>query len=411
MKLVLVSQWYPPEQAPIGYMVRELAQAMIARGHEVTVITGFPNHPSGNVFGGYRKQWCLKEKVDGIDIWRMYLYTAPNPGKLSRILTFLSFTFTSAWALLAHSRYDLIFAVFQPLSVGVTLPLIAMLKRSRLILNIQDLHPDVPIELGLIRNPLLVRMLRWVERFGYCSANGLAVICEQFKTHCVARGAKNVDVAVIPNWIDLDEIVPGDRNNQFKESLGLSPEHVVILYAGTVGLVSGAEIALHAASLLEKELPEVRLVFVGEGPALGGLKEYAQQNGMANVLFAPFQPREKLSEVQAIADISLVSLRRGKGRASVPSKVLGYMAAARPVIASVDGDSETAALVVQSNCGMVVEPGNNAALAGAIVHLIGDRQQMIRLGSNGRHFLEANYRKEKITGQYVDFFEDIVGRG
>jgi len=411
MKVVLLSQWYPPEQAPIGYMIRELAQAMITRGHEVTVITGFPNHPSGKVFGGYRKQWCLRENVDGIDILRMYLYTAPNPGKLSRILTFLTFTLTSAWALFTHSRYDLIFAVFQPLSVGVTLPLVARVKNARLILNVQDLHPDVPIELGLIRNPLLIRVLRWVERFGYSSASGLAVICEQFKKHCIDSGAKDGDVAVIPNWIDLDEIKPGDRNNRFREALGLSPEHVVVLYAGTVGLVSGAEIALHAAQLFEKELPEARLVFVGEGPALADLKQYARENAMSNVLFAPFQPREKLSEVQAIADVSLVSLRRGKGRASVPSKVLGYMAAARPVIASVDSDSETATLVGQSNCGMVVEPESSVALAATIVHLLKDRPQMIRLGSNGRNFLEENYRKEKITGQYVDFFEDILGRG
>lgn len=410
MKIVLLTQWYPPEQAPIGYMIRELAQAMIDRGHQVTVITAFPNHPTGRVFGGYRKQWRLKEIVDGVALWRMTLYTSPNPGKISRILSFISFTLTSAWALLVHPRCDLIFAVFQPLSVGVTLPPLARLKGAKLVLNVQDLHPDAPIELGLIRNPLLVRVLRWVERFGYRSASGLAVICDQFKKHCVLRGAREDDVAVIPNWIDIDEIRPGDRDNPFRAALGLSPEHVVVLYAGTVGLVSGAEVALQAARAIEDRHPEMRLVFVGEGPALDGLKEYAQRNGMKNVIFAPFQPREVLPQVQAIADISLVSLRRGKGRASVPSKVLGYMAASRPVIASVDSDSETASLVLKSGCGQVVEPEDGEALAEAISGLVDDRSARMRLGSNGRRYLEENFQRSTVTARYAEFFEGIVGR-
>lgn len=410
MKIVLISQWYPPEQAPIGYMIRDLAQALIARGYEVTVITGFPNHPSGTVFEGYRKKWLLKEKVDGVNLRRMYLYTTSNPGRLSRIMSFLTFTFSSAWALLTHPRHDLVFAVFQPLSVGFYLPFITKLRGSKLILNVQDLHPDVPIELGLVRNSKIIAILRWVERYGYRSASGLAVICEQFKQHCIARGAYDSNVAVIPNWIDLDEISPGVRNNRFRESLGLTPDNFVILYAGTVGLVSGAEIALQAASMLENELPKMRFVFVGEGASLAAIKDHVRQAGLTNVLFAPFQPRERLSEVQAASDISLVSLRKGKGRTSVPSKVLGYMAAARAVIASVDGDSETAILVRQSNCGVVVEAENGASLARAITALASNHQQRIDFGFNGRRYIEGHYSKSSITDQYIKYFEAIVGR-
>lgn len=410
MKIVFLTQWYPPEQAPIGYMIRELAQTMIERGHQVTVITAFPNHPTGKVFGGYRKQWRLKELVSGVALWRMYLYTSPDRGKFSRILSFVSFTLSSAWALLVHPRCDLIFAVFQPLSVGLTLPPVARLKRAKLVLNVQDLHPDAPIELGLIRSPLLVRILRWIERFGYRSANGLAVICDQFKKHCVERGARESGVAVIPNWIDIDEIRPGDRVNPFRTSLGLSPEHVVVLYAGTVGLVSGAEVALRAARALEEQHPEMRLVFVGEGPALDGLKMFVQREGVQNVIFAPFQPREILPQVQAVADISLVSMLRGKGKASVPSKVLGYMAAARPVIASVDGDSETASLVLKAGCGLVVEPEDGEALARAISNLVENREQCRQLGSKGRRYLEENFHRTTVTAKYAEFFEGLVER-
>lgn len=408
MKLVLVSQWYPPEHAPIGFMVRELAQSLAERGHDVTVITGFPNHPRGEIFGGYKKRWRLDESDDGVKVWRVWLFTKRNPGRLARIIGFLSFTLTSALALLMHRQTDLIFGVFQPLSVGVTLPFLAKLKGARLVLNVQDLHPDVPIELGLIRNPLLISVLREVERSSYCAVDGLAVISEAFKEHCVAKGARVSNVAVIPNWIDSEEIRPGERLNSFRSEMGISSDDVVVLYAGTIGMVSGAEVVLSAAARLEKVQSGIRFVFVGEGPALPGLKAGAAALALGNVHFAPFQPRERLAEVQAMADISLVTLKRGKGRTSVPSKVLGYMAAARPVVASVDGDSETARLVSGAGCGVVVEPDDDNALANAIQRLAASAQDRYRMGMSGRDFLEVNYRKETVTQRYADFFERIM---
>jgi colanic acid biosynthesis glycosyl transferase WcaI len=410
MRVVLLSQWYPPEQAPIGYMIQDLAQSLVAKGHNVTVITGFPNHPSGIVFGGYRKQWCLEENVGGVKIRRLYLCTSPSRGKIRRVITFLSFTMTSAYALLVHPRYDLIFAVSQPLSVGFTLPILAKIRNAKLILNVQDLHPDVPIELGLISNPLLIRGLRFIEKYGCQSADGLAVICDKFRTHCVQLGAKEDSVAVIPNWIDLEEIKPGSRYNSFRSEMGLLPEHIVVLYAGTIGLVAGAKIVLDVALLVRNKAPNLRFVFVGEGLAVAQLRAFVEINSLTNVLFAPFQNRDILSDVQAIADVSIVTLLRGKGRVSVPSKVLGYMAAARPVIASVDTDSETASLVTHSGCGLVIEPENVAALARAIITLTGDGDLMTLLGNKGRRYLEDCYQKDKITGQYIKFFEEIVGR-
>ena len=409
MNIVLVSQWFPPEQAPIGYMMRELAGALAARGHDVTVITGFPNHPGGVVFGGYKKQWLLNEMDDRFAVKRVWSFTRRNPGKSSRILGFLSFTISSALALLAQSRVDLIFAVFQPLSIGITLPLLAKLKGAKLILNVQDLHPDVPIELGLIRNPVLIGLLRGVERLGYRTADGLAVICEAFEKHCIAKGPPKA-VAIIPNWIDADEVRPGKRQNDFRSEMGISEENIVVLYAGTIGMVSGAEVVLRSAVQIQREQPKIRFVFVGEGPALPELKEEVARLGLCNVLFAPFQPRERLSEVQAMADISLVTLRQGKGRTSVPSKVLGYMAAARPVIAAVDGDSETALLIGRSRCGTQVQPGDAVALAKAISTFAANGELRCQLGSNGRQYLEEHYKKETVTDQYVRFFEEVVGQ-
>lgn len=388
-------------------MVKELAESLSAAGHDVTIITGFPNHPSGVVFGGYVKKWLLRERNEGVNIERVWLATSGNRSKLMRILSFLTFTMTSSLALLRQRKPDLIFAVFQPLSMGVTLPFLAKIKKARLVLNVQDLHPDVPIELGMIRNPFLIKILRSIERWGYAQANGLAVICDSFKTHCIARGAKPAQVAVIPNWIDLDEVKPAEKDNPFRRSLGLSSDHFVVLYAGTVGWVSGAEVMLEVAKSLQ-DLENVRIVFVGEGPVLPQLKQDAETQGIGNIIFAPFQPRNILSQVQGMADVSVVSLKKGKGRASVPSKVLGYMAAARPVLASVEPNSETARTVMQSGCGLVVDPEDPIQLADAIRRLHADPQSGVRLGKSGREFLEKNFSRTSVIDRYSTFFKSII---
>src|SRR5947207_7281838 len=197
-RLTIVSQWYPPEQAPFGRMMQELATRLAGAGWEVTVITGFPNHPTGVVQDGFTKQWVQEERAQrGVRLLRVWLATAARRSLSARLATFVSFTVTASWRLLREPRSDLVFAVLQPLSVGLTLPLIACLKGARLVLNVQDLHPDAQIRLGLIRNPWLIRMLKWLEAHAYLSCAALTVICEHFRRHVERHGGRPGRVCVI----------------------------------------------------------------------------------------------------------------------------------------------------------------------------------------------------------------------
>lgn len=406
-QIILISQWFPPEQAPIGFMIRELANDLAGAGWDVTVVTGFPNHPTGIVFGGYRKRWLLEEYVEGVRVWRVNLYTSRRRTPLRRVLTFLSFTLSSCLTIALRARPDVVFAVLQPLSVGVTLPMLKWLKGFRLVLNVQDLHPDVPIQLGLVRNPLLIRVLRAVERFAYRHADRLAVICDGFRRHCIERGARKEAVRVIPNWVDLDEIHPGASRTAFRASLGLGEDHFVVLYAGTIGYVSGAEVMVEVARVLGKD-SRIRVVFVGEGPLTSVLERAVKNANLENVIFVPFQPRDRLNDVQAAADISVVTLLPGKGKLSVPSKVLGYMAAARCVACAVDADSETAHLVSEARCGVVTAPGDPDALAGAILALKADGSRRDEMARNGRAYLERHLSRHTVTRQYISLFDDAL---
>lgn len=406
MRAYFVTQWFPPEHTPIGYMIRELAEETARNGWDVTVITGFPNHPQGAVFKGYRKALFQEEMIGNIRVWRVFLATSNKRSKLNRLLTFATFTLFSSLALLIRGKSGVIFAVLQPLSIGLLLPLVAKIQGSSLVFNVQDLHPDVPIQLGLIRNPLLIAILKRIEEFAYRSADGLAVICESFKAHCIDCGAAPKNIAVIENWIDVDEVRPSSRCNSFRTQTGCAENDFVVLYAGTIGLVSGAQVVIAAAEILS-DLEKIKFVFVGEGSLVVELKALAQTKNLGNVIFAPFQSREMLSQVQAIADISLVTLRIGAGEHSVPSKVLGYMAAGRAVIASVDEASETGLLIKQAACGVVIPPEDAAALAQTVRQMVDRDEERKTMGHSGRRYVENVFSRVAVTKRYISFFNSL----
>jgi len=414
--VTIVTAWYPPEVAPIGHMMRELAESLVEHGLRVDVVTSVPNHPRGILFTGWRNRVLqLEEPRPGLRVLRVGALLRPASaqdrprGKLHRILAYLAFTALVCLRAFWNVRPRVIFGVLQPLTIGPVLGLLARWRGARLVYNIQDLHPDAAVSLGLIRNALLIRMLLRIESQAYRRADALSVICEGFREHCVARGASAANVAVIPNWIDLDEVLPLTRPSALRSEIALPPGAFIALYAGTIGYVSGAQVVLEAAALLAGT-PDIHIVFVGDGPLVATLRSEADARKLTQVHFLPFQPRERLNDVQGLGDVSLVTLLHGHGRTSVPSKVLGYMAAARPVLAAVDADSETARVVRAAGAGIVTPAGDAAALADAIRRLYDDRELARSLGGSGRRHLETSQSKAAILDSYHALFARMLGR-
>jgi colanic acid biosynthesis glycosyl transferase WcaI len=253
---------------------------------------------------------------------------------------------------------------------------------------------------------VLIRLLRALESHAYRSCDGLTVICDAFRARVIERGAPAEKVEMIENWIDTDEIAPGARDNEFRRAAGCRPEDFLVLWAGTLGHVAGAEILLAAAEQLSANR-EIQFVIVGEGPALPTLQQTAASRGLANVHFMPFQPRERLPEVQSSADVSVVTLGRDFGEVSVPSKVLGYMAAGRPIVAAVPEESATAGIVRASGAGRVVPVADAAALAQAIRGYAADPQQAREDGRRGREYVVAHWSRARGTERYAALFARV----
>lgn len=412
--LLIVSAWFPPEPAPFGQMMYELARHLADHGLTVDVITSVPNHPHGVPYEGWRNRLLQEERpVPGLRVLRVGVLPRRASQRvrprstLLRALAFLWFTAASFVVAMWKTRPRAVFAVLQPLTLALPMLILAKAKRAGLVFNVQDLHPDALVALGLIRQAWLIRALRGVERMAYRYCDALAVISEGFRQHCLERGASADRVRVISNWIDLDEVRPDTAPSGLRARLGLQADDFVALYAGTIGLVSGAEVVLEAAALLQES--GVRFAFVGEGPLVPRLQAEARRRGLKNVGFLPFQPRELLGDVQSLGDVSLVTLLPGHGTTSVPSKVLGYLAAARPVVAAVDPDCETARFLLAARAGVVVPPGDARELADAIVALRSDRDGAQRMGEAGRRYLEERLAKERVLGLHEALLREVAG--
>lgn len=407
MHIFIITQWFPPEHAPIGQMMLELGSGLVEFGHKVTIFTGFPNHPYGRILGGYKKRLCQKEQINGVDVHRTWLYTSSKRTFLRRILTSLTFIFMTFWAALFRGRCDAIIAVLQPLTVGIVIPFLAKIKGAKTIFNLQDIHPDALSEIGIVRNKTAINLLRRLEYFSYKHSDRIAVICESFKKHIISKGILSDKVAIIENWVNPYEIKPGNRMNKFREKFYISENSFVVLYSGTVGYVSGVNIILSAAEILRNE-NDLLFVIVGDGPVLPALKKETEHKKITSIRFIPFQERSLLNDILSSADIALVTMQKSKGRFSMPSKVLAYMAAGRPIIASVDTGSPTAEQIKKSRSGIVVPAEDSDSIADAILHLRKFPESCLDFGRNGRLYIEKYLNAASAVEKYEALLKCVV---
>jgi colanic acid biosynthesis glycosyl transferase WcaI len=410
MHLLILTQVYPPEAHPTAVMVRELGEYLVERGHQVTVAAGYPHHPHGRVFGGYERRLLHRETAAGVRVIRGWHATSSRAGFSARAIVMASQALGTALAALGSNRPDVVLNVGLPLVGPLLAAAVARRFGAPLVSLIYDLYPDIAIETGRLRNPALVRASREVEAATYKLSDRIVVLSQGFKRNLMGKGVPPEKIGVVPVWLDSDEIHPLPRENPWRAANAIPAQARVVLYAGTIGLVSGAHVVLEAAAAL-KGRPEILFLLVGEGRVKDALQVEALDRNLVNVRFLPFQPRAALPYVQATADVSLVTLAPGRGRTSVPSKVVGYFAAGRPVVASVDEDSDTADAVRHAG-GVVVPPSDPDALARAICDLLDSTpEHREELGRASRRYFEGEYARSSVLERFQDLLETAANPG
>ena len=403
MKIVYLSQYFPPEMGAPAARVSELSRAWAAAGHEVTVVTGFPNHPTGIIPEGYRGKIALRERWEGVDVLRTWVYATPNRGVAKRTLSFLSFA-ASAVAIGAIDREvrraDVVVATSPQFFCAPAGWLLARLVRSRYVLEVRDLWPQCIVELGVLppRHPV-TRALEAIEQFCYRHADLLVSVTDSYPQVWRAQGHDPDKMRVIKNGVDLRLFVPGEREGPTRAGLGLSGKFVVS-YIGTHGMSQKLSVLLDAAERLRGE-PDVHFLLVGEGADKAALQADAHARGLTNVTFLPQQPRDTIPALLAASDLVAVVLKKmDLFEKVIPSKIFEIMGCARPLLLAVQGEAR--AIVEEAGAGWLVEPEDVEGIVAAIRRARADPAEAAARGEAGRAFVTRHFDRDRLAQRFVD---------
>lgn len=397
MKILLISQWFDPEPTFKGLA---FARQLVNNGHQVTVITGFPNYPGGKVYQGYKIRPVQHEQIDGINIYRVALYPSHDKSALGRVCNYLSFAFTALiMALIKVWKHDVVYAYHPPLTVGMAAGIASRIAAKPLVYDIQDLWPDTLAATGMINNAKALKVVGFFCQLTYKMASALVVLSPGFKQLLIERGVPSHKITVIPNWCDeralqqptenLSSLLPRDCFN--------------IVFAGNMGPAQALEVILAVAQRLADTHPQIQFHLIGDGISKADLQQQAQTLALTNVYFHPRVPMTQIGAYLQSAHALLVHLRDDSlFSITIPSKTQAYMAMAKPVIMAVKGDA--ANIIQQSGGGIVALPENVQDIAQQIANLAGlTDAQLQHMGQEAYRY----YQHELSLVVGVQHFEQV----
>ena len=402
MHILLIHQAFAALDQPGGTRHHEMACYLAERGHRVTVIASPVSYLTGKRdFGSGRHE--IGGPGDRITIIRTYTYSALHRSFVHRVISFLSFMVSSFFAGLNVRDVDILWGTSPPIFQSVTAWLLAVLKRTPFMLEVRDLWPAFAIEVGVLRNPLLIRASEWLERFLYDRAERVVVNSPGFIDHVRERGVRWVEL--VPNGSDTGMFNPSDHGEAFREKYSLHGKFIA-LYAGAHGMSNDLDIVIQAAGILD-EMEDIQFILLGDGKEKAGLQEQADAMGLGNVLFIPPLPKKEIAEALAASDTCIAILKPVPlYRKVYPNKVFDYMAAGRPVVLAIDGVVRD--VVEAADAGVFVEPGDPSYLADMVHQLSVNPERCRQMGQNGRRLVEERFDRSLQAEQLALILEKMV---
>lgn len=403
MRIVVLCPHFAPDTAPTGTVMTRIVAELAERGHELHVVTALPWYRKHAIEDGWGGSLIRTEVRDWGSVTRLHPFPGGDRKNLfRRALGFLAFSVLSLIAGLRaggwFKRVDAVLAMSPPLTLGPTGWLVAKTRRGRCVFNIQDVFPDAAVRTGAITNPRIIAAAEWLERATYRRVDAVTALSAGLAANISGklahgRSVAATEVVVIPNFVDTELIRPMDRLTRYRSELGIGDEPVV-MYAGNIGFSQSLDLVLGLA----RRRPDITVVINGDGSARESVATEVAE--IPNARLVGYQPMERLSEVLASADLHLVPLRTGLGDVSVPSKTYSILAAARPVVASIDAGSAIDHLLAEAGAGVRVEPDDLDALVAAVDDLIADPDRRAQMGVAGRLFVEREASPASVGAQY-----------
>lgn len=412
--VLILSLDFPPDNVSTGHLMGDLASDLVERGHKVTVITTKPHarrDPVAEEAQPLHRLWgpfLSKSEYHGVPVYHT-LMPGRSANMISRLIPWLMFHIIALVAgLVIPRRIDVILTPSPLLSLGITAWIIGLHHRCRFVYNVQDLHPDSAISMGRISNPAFRWGLYCMESFVYRTAAAVTAITPGIKRRIESKGISPEKVVYIPNWVDTDREAPVDKSNPFAVEHGLNSQFVVS-YAGTLGMAQSFDEFLEAARILRAQ-SRIKFLIVGEGTRREHISQNIKSLELNNVLLLPNQPQQMMPMIYGTSDMSFVTLLPKLGDTALPSKVYRIMSTATPVLAITEADSGLSELILEAQCGAVVDPGSGAKLATVIEKFAADPEMTKQTGLAGRRFAQENYSRTNLVSHYIDMFDRIANR-
>lgn len=410
MRFLIVSCVYPPEPVVSSQTSADVAEGLNQRGHAVTVVAPFPNRPGGRLYPGFSRRLIKRQQIrEGFELVRCFSFLSRSSRLISRLMENLSFGLVAGWVVLTAARPDLIYANTWPIMATGLLSVIARVRRIPLVISVQDLYPESLISQGRIsENHPLSRLIRWIDSTIARGCQGVIVISESFaERYRNERGLDPRRLQVIPNWAHSELLTPNDdKAPNFRAAKNVPQDAFVILYGGNVGAAAGVDTIIRAFSQLQ-DAENLYLIIAGEGSSIPSCRELAQQLSCQRVLFHSPWAKDETSMTLASADLLILPTRGLQSMASVPSKLISYMLAARAVIASALPHSELAEMIESSQVGWVVEPDRPELLADLIrAAMTMEKVELQRKGQLGRAYALEKLTREVCLPRVIDLLEN-----
>ncbi len=405
MHILFVTDNFPPETNAPASRTYEHAREWVRAGEQVTVLTGVPNFPFGKVYEGYRNALLQTERMDGIEVYRVWTYMAANQGFYRRSLDFVSFMVAAVLGSFRIVSPDVVVATSPQFFAGLGGYIISKLKRCPFVFEVRDLWPEPIKVVGLMREGFLIRLLNGVARYLYLHSDRVVTVGKGYKTQIQDKyGVPASKIAVVPNGVLFELFSRQGRRDQYRKELGWGDKFVVV-YVGTHGMSQKLETLLEAAQYIADQ--SILFAFVGDGAEKEKLIRLKGQLDLQNCVFYPIQPKERVPSFYEAADACIVALRKSElFKGSYPSKMFEALSMACPVILS--GEGQSAEILMASGSGIVVPPEMPETLAKQLLYLQEHPAEATAMGERGRHYVQNHYSRRVWAQRYLELLRQVT---
>ena len=407
MKLLLITQYFPPEVGAPQNRLSELALRLIKEGVEITVLTAMPNYPQMEIHKEYIGKKYFQENIEGCSIHRTAIYVSKSKSIAARLRNYFSFVWSSYKYGIRKldQNYDAVFCESPPLFLGISAYLIAKRKKAKFIFNVSDLWPESAEKLGLVKNKIFLKLAIILEEFLYKKA---ALITGQTKgiTSNISSRFPNKNVHWLPNGVDLNFYNPKNFSDKWRIENNFKKEDVLFFYGGIIGHAQGLEIIIHAANEL-KNNSNIIFILLGSGPEKENLINLKNKLNLKNIVFMDAVSKSEMPSIISAVDCSIIPLKKlDLFLGAIPSKIFECLSMETPILLGVDGEAK-GLFIDKAEAGIYFEPENIQALKQGVLMLAKNAELRKELGQNGRKYVDKHFNRNQIAVELKSCLEDL----